>query len=63
MKENVKESVKKLVRQYIKSRPKRISLKLSWDDKRSRISLIGDGLNRVIEYPDIIRSLLLPMEL
>jgi len=54
MKEDAKELVKKLVRQYIKSRPKGISLKLSWNDRRSRISLVGDGLNKAVEYYDTI---------
>jgi len=62
MKEDAKELVKKLARQYIKSRPKRISLKLSWNDKRSRISLVGDGLNQAAEYNDTIPFSLLLME-
>ena len=53
-KNNPKEIVKKLVAQYIKSKPTRISLKLSWNDKKSRISLIGNGLNQAVEYPDTI---------
>ncbi len=54
MRKDAKELVKKLVRQYIKSKPKRISLKLSWNDRRSRISLIDDGLNQAVEYNDVI---------
>lgn len=54
MNENPKEAIKEIVSKYIKSKPKRISLKLSWDDKHSRISLAGDGLDEAVEYSDII---------
>jgi hypothetical protein len=54
MKENTKEYVKRFLMQYIKSRPIRISLKLEWDNKKSRINLIGNGLNQTIVYPDTI---------
>jgi len=38
-----KELVKHVVSEYIKARPERITL--SWDDKKSSIRLLGDGLD------------------
>ena len=45
-----KEIVKKLVSHYIPAKPRRISLKLYWKDKRSLISLKGDNLDQTAEY-------------
>lgn len=49
-----KELVKELVSKYVKARPNRISLKLDWEDKRSVISIHGQGLNESIEHPQTI---------
>lgn len=49
-KRNPKEIVKELVSRYLPERPKKISLKLFWDDKRSLISLKGDDLDETNEY-------------
>jgi hypothetical protein len=59
MKNNVnekdpKEIVKELVSRYIPAKPKKISLKLNWDDKRSLINLKGDNLDQTAEYFDTI---------
>jgi len=35
-------------------RPRRISLKLYWEDKHSAISINGDNLNQTIEHPQTI---------
>jgi hypothetical protein len=51
---NPREIVKKLVSRYISAKPKRISLKLYWDEKRSLINLIGDNLNQKVEYSQTI---------
>jgi len=51
---NPKEIVKELVSQYIQAKPRRISLRLYWEDKRSSISLNGDNLNHTIERPQTI---------
>ena len=52
--EKPEEIVKKLVSRYIPAKPKRISLKLYWDDKRSLISLRGDSLDQTAEYSETI---------
>ena len=44
------EIVKKLVSRYIQAKPRRISLKLNWNDKRSLINLKGDNLDQTAEY-------------
>jgi len=49
-----REIVKELISQYIQARPRKISLKLYWEDKRSTISLNGDNLNQIIEHPQTI---------
>jgi hypothetical protein len=46
--------VKRLVSQYIQAKPRRISLKLYWEDKRSTISISGDNLNQTIKNPQTI---------
>jgi len=51
---NNREIVKELVSQYISSKPRKISLKLYWDDKRSTVSINGDNLNQTIEHPQTI---------
>jgi len=51
---NPKEIVKELVSRYILAKPRRISLKLYWDDKRSLINLKGDNLDQTAEYFDTI---------
>jgi hypothetical protein len=45
-----KEIVKKLVSRYIPAKPKRISLKLYWNEKRSLINLKGENLDQTVEY-------------
>jgi hypothetical protein len=52
--EKPKEIVKEIVSRYIQAKPRRISLKLYWEDKRSTISVNGDGLNEKIEHPQTI---------
>ena len=47
---NPTEIVKKLVSRYIPEKPRRISLKLYWNDKRSLINLKGDSLDQTTEY-------------
>jgi len=54
MEKNPREIVKELVSQYISAKPKRITLKLDWSDKRSLINLQGDGLNETAEYSETI---------
>jgi hypothetical protein len=49
-----KEIVKKAVSQYIHAKPRRITLKLYWEDKRSTISINGDNLNQTVEHPQTI---------
>jgi hypothetical protein len=51
---NPREIVKELVSKYIPAKPKRISLRLYWDKKRSLINLIGDNLNQKMEYSQTI---------
>lgn len=51
---NPTEIVRELVSRYIPAKPKRISLKLYWDDKRSLIGLKGDNLDQTAEYFDVI---------
>lgn len=54
MEKNPSDAVKELVSQYIQVKPRRISLKLYWNDKRSLISLKGDGLDKTTEYAWVI---------
>jgi len=49
-----REIVKKLISRYIPAKPRKISLKLDWDDKRSLINIKGDGLDQTAEYFDTI---------
>jgi dGTP triphosphohydrolase len=49
-----KEIVRELVSQYIQAKPRRISLKLYWEDKSSTIRINGDNLNQTIEHPQTI---------
>jgi hypothetical protein len=49
-----REIVKEIVSQYIQAKPRRISLKLYLEDKRSSISINGDNLNQTIEYSQTI---------
>jgi len=46
-----KEIVKEIISQYTQTRPRKISLKLYWDNKRSSISFNRDTLNQTIEHP------------
>jgi len=46
--------VKELVSKYIQAKPKRVSLKLCWEGKRSTISINGDTLNQKTEYSQTI---------
>jgi len=48
------EIVRQLISQYIQSKPRRISLRLYWETKRSSISLVGDDLNETAEHPQVI---------
>jgi len=50
---NPREIVKELVSKYIQARPRRISLKLYWEGKRS-IRINGDNLNQTIEHTQTI---------
>ena len=52
--EGPEETVKKLVARYIPAKPKRISLKLYWADKRSLINLKGSDLDENAEYSQVI---------
>lgn len=54
MEEKPREVIKELISRYIPARPRRISLKLDWDDKRSLINLKGDNLDETIEYSQTI---------
>jgi hypothetical protein len=56
-----REVVKEIVSRYIQANPRRISLKLYWEDKRSSISIYGDNLNQTIEHPETIALPLLPV--
>jgi hypothetical protein len=49
-----REIVKEIVSQYVQAKPRRISLKLYWEDERSSISINGDNLNQTIEHPQTI---------
>ena len=49
-----KEIVSELISRYIKAKPRRISLKLNWNDKRSLINLKGENLDKTIEYSHAI---------
>ncbi|MEM4201563.1 MAG: hypothetical protein QXR91_08455 [Nitrososphaerales archaeon] len=49
-----REIVKELISQYIQAKPKRISLKLYWEDKRSLIRINGDNLSQTIEHSQTI---------
>ncbi len=51
---DLKEVVRRLVSERIKARPKRITLRLSWEDKKSSTRLLGDGLDETIEYQGTI---------
>jgi len=51
---SLKETVKELVSQYIREKPRKISLKLYWENNRSSISINGDNLNQTIEHPQTI---------
>jgi len=53
-KRKLEEIVKELVSQYIQAKPRRISLKLYWNDEQSTISINGDNLNQIIEHPQTI---------
>ena len=44
-----KEIVSELISRYIKAKPRRISLKLNWNDKRSLINLKGENLDETVE--------------
>ena len=46
--------VEGIVSQYIDKRPRKIALKLSWNDKTSAISFNGDNLNHTIEIAQTI---------
>jgi hypothetical protein len=50
MENSPKKIVKKLTSRYIKAKPRRISLKLYWNDKRSLINLKGNNLDETAEY-------------
>ena len=46
--------VREFVSMYIARRPRTISLKLDWNEKRSYVSLKGEGLNETSEYSESI---------
>lgn len=48
------EVVRKLTSRYIPAKPRRISLKLNWNDKRSSINLKGGNLDQTAEYSHVI---------
>ena len=52
--DDLKGVVRRLVSERIKARPKRITLHLNWEDKKSSIRLLGDGLDETVEYQDTI---------
>ena len=47
---NSREIVKEIVSKYIQAEPRRITLKLYWNDKHSSISINGTNLNKTIEH-------------
>jgi len=49
-----KEIVSELISRYIKAKPRRISLKLNWNDKRSLINLKGENLDETVGYSHAI---------
>ena len=49
-----KEIVSELISRYIKAKPRRISLKLNWNDKSSLINLKGENLDETVEYSHTI---------
>ena len=49
-----REIIEKLISRYIPEKPKKISLRLFWDDRRSAISLKGDGLDETTEYSRVV---------
>jgi hypothetical protein len=52
--EKPKQIVSKLVSKYVREKPSRIKLRLDWKDKRSSISVEGENLNQVVDYPHVI---------
>ena len=46
--------MRETISKYIGEKPRRISLKLHWEDGRSTISINGDNLSRNIEHPQTI---------
>jgi len=49
-----REIVEELVSKYIQAKPRKISLKLYWDNKHSSISFNRDTFNQTIEHPKTI---------
>lgn len=54
MEERPKEIVNKLISKYIKDKPRGITLKLDWDDKRSIVDVRGNGTDQTVEYSQTI---------
>ena len=48
------ETVKQIVLKYISRRPRRITLKHDWENRRSTISIVGKDLNLEFEYEKVI---------
>ena len=51
MKRKVEEVVKDLITQYIDRKPRMVSLKLSWHDDLSEITISGENLEKKVKYP------------
>jgi hypothetical protein len=49
-----KEIVKEVVSRHIKARPRRISLRLYWEEGRSSITVEGDGSEQTVELPQAV---------
>ncbi len=45
------ELVRELTSQYVERKPRRITLKLSWEDGESSVRFEGEDLNEVFKYP------------
>lgn len=53
-KKNPGKIIRELVSRHIPAKPRRISLKLYWNDKRSLINVKGDNLDQTAEYFHVI---------
>jgi hypothetical protein len=47
-------TIRELIFQYIQTKPRRISLKLDWENKNSSIRINGDSLDKTAEYSGAI---------